>query len=96
MDFALNLGLPILVIVVISQLLELRLFYSLVLIVALGFISSEIVDYIYCSVLETQCELDALNSVGKFIHSSIVIFFSLFISFGINGVLRKRKGQHVS
>lgn len=79
MDLVLNIGIPVLIIVAVSQLVQLRMHFTLLLVVVLGFISTEIVDYLYCSILKTQCELDALNRVGMFIHSCIVIFLSLLL-----------------
>ncbi|GAB5387009.1 MAG: hypothetical protein Alis3KO_41320 [Aliiglaciecola sp.] len=95
MDFAL-IVLPIIAIIVICQLLHLRFVYTLVLVIVLGFISTEIVDYIYCSVLKPECEPEALKRAGMFFHSCIVIFFSLLANWGINELIKYWKGRHVS
>lgn len=39
----------------------------------LGVLSSFVVEFFFCSGLQTQCEADALNMVGFFFHSFYVI-----------------------
>ena len=73
MQTAFIIGLPVIVILLFVTMLKLKPLSSYMAIVGLGGLSSFIVDFIFCSVLKTQCEPDALNAVGLFFHSLYVI-----------------------
>ncbi len=73
MQTAFVLGFPVIVILLIVARLKLKPLTSYMTIVGLGILSSFIVEFVFCSVLKTQCEPDALNVVGIFFHSFYVI-----------------------
>ena len=73
MQTLLIMGVPVIVILLVIVPLKLRELFSYFAIVGLAVMSTFTVEFIFCSVLKTQCEPDALNSVGLIIHSFIVI-----------------------
>lgn len=73
MQTLLIMGVPVIVILLVIVTLKLRELLSYLTIVGLGVISTLTVEFLFCSVLKTQCEPDPLNSVGLIIHSFIVI-----------------------
>lgn len=62
-------GLPVIIVLAIVITVKLNELLSYLLIAALGIGSSFIVEWIFCSVLNTQCEADPLNVLGVFFHA---------------------------
>lgn len=79
MTTALVIGLPVLVIVTVALFLKLSFLKSVLIMVTLAICSTVIVDFVFCSILQTQCEPDALNAVGYFFHALLVVVISLVI-----------------
>jgi hypothetical protein len=73
MQTLLIMGVPVIVILLVIVTLKLRELFSYLAIVGLAVMSTFTVEFLFCSVLKTQCEPDPLNSVGLIIHSFIVI-----------------------
>ncbi|AGP84383.1 hypothetical protein I607_02865 [Alteromonas mediterranea U4] len=73
MQIALVTGIPVIVILLIVISLKLNALFSYLTIVGLGIASSFTVEYVFCSVLKTQCEPDPLNSIGLLFHSLLII-----------------------
>jgi hypothetical protein len=63
---------------------------KLVFILALSVSSTVAIDFIYCHILQTQCDplaSDPLNSVGYFFHSSLVFISSFLLEFTFSACL---------
>lgn len=73
MQSELIIGISVIVILLLVIMLRLKPLSSYMAIVGLGVLSSFIVDFMFCSVLQTQCEPDPLNAVGLFFNSLYVI-----------------------
>ena len=73
MQTALIIVIPVVVVLLIIGILKLKPLFSYMAIFGLGVLSSFVVEFFFCSGLQTQCEADALNMVGFFFHSFYVI-----------------------
>ena len=91
MGFILVVGIPTLIIVVSAVYLNLKHIFPYVYIFVLGYLSTFIVDFTYCHLLNFECKPDPLNALGQIIHSVLVIFFSL-----VAYAIWKRKAKKVS
>lgn len=67
------IGISVIVILLLVTMLRLKPLSSYMAIVGLGVLSSFIVEFMFCSVFQTQCEPDPLNAVGLFFYSLQVI-----------------------
>lgn len=79
MQTALIVGLPVLIILLIVLKLKFNRLFSYILIAGLGIGSSLSMEFIFCSILKTHCELDPLNQLGLIFHSLYVTVISWFI-----------------
>ena len=73
MQTPLIIVIPVVVVLLIIGILKLKPLFSYMAIFGLGVLSSFVVEFFFCSGLQTQCEADALNMVGFFFHSFYVI-----------------------
>lgn len=96
MQIALILGLPVLVILLIVLKLKLNQLFSYVLIAGFGIVSTYTVEFVFCSILKTQCEPDPLNLIGFILHSFYVIVISWVIYTILPGRFKKHRGEHFS
>jgi len=72
-----------------SQFLGDRIPIKLIVILILAILSTFIIDYIYCNVIQTQCEPDALAAVGYFFHAIFVFITSIVFEFVFTTCLQK-------
>lgn len=79
MIIALAIGLPVIIIVSVVLFLKLSFLKSFLTIVLLAICSTMVVNFVYCSILQTQCESDALNAAGYFFHALCVVVISSVI-----------------
>ena len=96
MQTALIIGLPVLIILLLVTMLKFKPIFSYMAIVGLGVLSSFVVEFLFCSVIKTQCEPDPLNAVGLIFHSLYVIVICAIIYTTLPRKLKKRHGEHVS
>lgn len=79
MGFLLVVGFPTLIILGLVTTIKLNSMFSYLAIFLLGIISTYVVDYTYCNILEFECKPDPLNALGEIIHSVMVIVISSII-----------------
>ncbi len=73
----------------LSEFLGDRIPIKLIVILILAISSTFAIDYIYCNVIQTQCEPDALAAVGYFFHVLLVFIFSIVFEFVFTKFLQK-------
>jgi hypothetical protein len=87
MGFLSIVVLPVVTIVVVIRLIKLRWPSALLAVFGLSAVSTFIVDYVFCNILERSCEPDALSAVGYFFHWLIVSGLASIADFFIYKVL---------
>lgn len=80
------MGLPVLIILLVVLQLKLNRFFIYILIAGLGIGSSLSMEFIFCSILKTQCAPDPLNQLGLMLHSFYVtviswVIYTIFLLF---------------
>jgi hypothetical protein len=83
MDLFLTLGIPAIIVTVLLRLFKLKWPFALLIIFGLSALSTYTVNFIYCELLNTKCELDALNAVGYFFHWASVSFTASILDFSL-------------
>ena len=89
-------AIAVVLIVAIVTLIKQRDAIAYSVIVALSILSTFIVDFIYCSVLQTMCEPDALNAVGYLIFTFMVMVPSGVIYALLTEFLKNKSNKHAS
>lgn len=79
MMLLITLGIPVVVILFVAFAVKLKSPYNYLLIVILAVCSTFIVDFIFCSVLKSQCEADALSAVAFVTHPALVCVITVII-----------------
>ena len=89
-------AIPVILIVALVTLIKQRNAIAYSVIIALSILSTVIVDFIYCSILQTMCEPDALNAVGYLIFTFMVMVPSSVIYALLSEFLKNRSSKHAS
>ncbi|MFT4807947.1 MAG: hypothetical protein ACI9LX_001270 [Paraglaciecola sp.] len=89
-------AISVVLIVALVTLIKQRDSIAYSVIIALSILSTVIVDYINCSVLQTMCEPDALNAVGDLIYTFMVMVPSGFIYALLSEFIKNKCNKHVS
>ena len=86
----LMVAIPVVLIVALVTLIKQRDSIAYSVIIALSILATFVVDFIYCSVLQTKCEPDALNAVGYYFYTFMVMAPSGVIYALLSSFLRNR------
>ena len=86
----------VVLIVALVTLIKQRDSVAYSVIIALSILTTFVVDFIYCSVLQTKCEPDALSMVGHFFFTLLVMVSSSVIYALISSFLKNKRNKHVS
>jgi len=92
----LMVAIPVVLIVALVTLIKQRDLIAYSVIIALSILTTVIVDFIYCSVLQTKCEPDALNAVGYFFFTLLVMASSSVTYTLLSSFLKNQRDKHVS
>lgn len=70
---------------------SIRLPTYLIVILALAISSTFSINYIYCDLLQTKCEPEALAAIGYIFHFILVFIFSTLLAVFFNKLFKKDK-----
>lgn len=90
------IAIPVLLIVALVTLIKQRDLIAYSVIIVLSILTTVIVDFIYCSILQTKCEPDALNAVGHLFFTLLVMVSSSIIYALLSSFLKNKRDKHVS
>ena len=89
-------GISVVLIVTLVTLIKKRDAIAYAVIIALSILSTIIVNFVYCSVLQTMCEPDALNDVGYLVFTLMVMVPSGVIYALLSKLIKYKNNKGVS